>query len=37
MESLFCVKIVFPCTLFISPPPLKVSNNHDQKQIQLHD
>jgi hypothetical protein len=32
MESPFLVKIVFPCTLFISPPRLKFSKNHDQKQ-----
>jgi hypothetical protein len=32
MESPFWVKIIFPCTLFISPPPLKFSKNHDQKQ-----
>jgi hypothetical protein len=32
MESPFWVKIVFPCTLFISPPPLIFLKNHDKKQ-----
>jgi hypothetical protein len=31
-ESPFWVKFVFPYTLFIFPPPLKFSKNHDQKQ-----
>jgi hypothetical protein len=35
MESLFWIKIVFPCTLFIFPPPLKFSKNHDKKKVTI--
>jgi hypothetical protein len=31
MESPFWVKIIFPYNLFIFPPPLKFSKNHDKK------